>query len=112
MQEVIGRNIRLYRDQIGMNQDELAAYLQVNRVMISYYETGEREIPLPSLNKLADLFGVDLADLLQEDVSQVTAHAAFAFRADNLPAASLESIAHFRKIVRNYLKISALHQTL
>lgn len=112
MQGIIGRNIRLYRDQMGMSQDQLAAFLQANRVTVSYYETGEREVPLDTLNKMVDLFGVDLADLLEEDASNVTAHAAFAFRANELEPSALESIAHFRKIVRNYLKISALHQTL
>ncbi|GAB1447500.1 MAG: helix-turn-helix domain-containing protein [Bacteroidetes bacterium] len=106
--EVIGRNIRLFRERMGISQDELASYLGVNRVMVSYYETGEREAPVEVLNRLADLFGIDLADLLEENASHVKANLAFAFRAESFSENDLKSIANFKKIVKNYLKISDL----
>lgn len=106
--EIIGRNIRLYREQMGMNQDDLAQYLGVNRVLVSYYETGEREISLEAMNKLTDLFGIDMTELLEMNAAHVKANVAFAFRAESLSESDLESIAKFKRIVKNYLKMSDL----
>jgi predicted transcriptional regulator len=106
--EIIGRNIRLYREQMGMNQDDLAKYLEVNRVLVSYYETGEREIPIDAMNKLTDLFGIDMMDLMEMNAHHVKANVAFAFRAESINESDLESIAKFKRIVKNYLKMSDL----
>lgn len=104
----IGNNIRLYRERMGLNQSDLASYLEVQREVISYYETGTREVPIDQLLKLSTLFGIELYDLLEEDAEISKANAAFAFRADELGQSDLEQIASFRKIVRNYLGLVKL----
>ena len=63
------------------------------------------------LEKLADLFGVDLADFFEEDSNQIKANLAFAFRATDLQEKDLNEIASFRRVVKNYLKIIDLEKS-
>jgi transcriptional regulator with XRE-family HTH domain len=105
---IIGQNIKSFREKLALKQDDLADYLGVDRVNISYWENGNRQTPVNYLNKLADLFMVDLADLLEEEMEQKNASVALAFRADTLSGDDLRTIASFKKIVKNYLKMIEL----
>ena len=68
-------------------------------------ETNERTASLNNLEKLADLFGVELADLISDDGNNVTVTASLAFRADEVQVAELEQVSKLRSIVKNYLKM-------
>lgn len=103
--KTIGSNIKELRKRMGLNQDALAKYLDVHREVISYYENGSRAIPVEELVKLADLFGCQISDLINENPEAFNTCLAFAFRADELQEKDLESIAEFKKIVKNYLKL-------
>ncbi|MBI3218566.1 MAG: helix-turn-helix transcriptional regulator [Bacteroidetes bacterium] len=106
---IIGKNLAALREKRGLTQEEAAMYLGVSRPVISYYETAQREIPLIHLEKLADLFCVEVADLTAEEPSvEQQASFAFAFRTDGLSAADLQSIGSFQKVVKNYLKLKRL----
>ncbi|MDI9319045.1 MAG: helix-turn-helix transcriptional regulator [Phycisphaerales bacterium] len=102
--------IRTLREQLGYSQDAVANFLKVKREMVSYYETGARELPLGVLEKLADLFGVDLEIFFTDNVEDVNTELAFAFRANELNENDLESIAAFRKIIKNYQRITNLEK--
>lgn len=106
--ETIGQNIRHFRNQMGLSQSDVSDFLAVTREQISYYETGSRNIPLDLLERLTELFGVELNDLLADDPAQAKVATAFAFRADELEPEDLEVMASFQKIVRNYLKLHRL----
>jgi transcriptional regulator with XRE-family HTH domain len=103
--EIIGSNIKNIREAMGLSQEDLAKFLNVKRENISYYETGNRNIPSEIVTKCADLFGVDEYDLMEENAEMQIANVAFAFRADALVADDLPQIASFRKVVKNYLKM-------
>ncbi len=103
--EIVGQNIRQFRERLGFTQGSVAEFLGVAREQISYYETGTRPAPTDHLQKLADLFGVDAYDLLEADTAQQQVNVALAFRADTLTAEDLTSIAQFRRIVNNYLRM-------
>ena len=105
-----GTIIKKLREKFGYNQDAVGDYLGIQRGMISYYETGSREAPLEVLEKLADLFGVDLEIFFSEDVEEATTDLAFAFRADELNEKDLESIASFRRVIKNYQRIKNLEK--
>lgn len=100
-----GKNIKMYREKLGYNQEEMSQFLGINRVSLSQYETGEREIPLEVLNKSANLFGIELIELLESNDDYTSANLAFAFRANDLTTEDLNGIAQFQKVVRNYLKM-------
>lgn len=108
MHKTIGDNIAKIRKVQGLTQDNLASYLGVSRVQISHYERGAREISVTELNKLSDLFGVELSDLLEEDLDIQNLNLAFAFRSDNSES-DLEQIASFKKVVMNYLKMERIN---
>lgn len=111
MEKIIGENIAKLRKLNGFTQDHLASYLNVSRVQISHYERGERGISVTELNKLADLFGVELSDLLEENLEMQNLNLAFAFRSKNTES-DLEYIASFKKVVLNYLKMERLENAL
>ncbi len=107
--EFIGRNIKYYREKIGLSQEQVAAFLGVNhREQIAHYESGRTEIPVTSLNRLCDLFGIDLVSLLEEDEHNLQVDVAFAFRADEICNSDLNEISFFQKTVKNYLKLQKI----
>lgn len=103
----IGANIRKYRDLQDLNQQQLADYIGVTRELISLIESGQRDISLENLNKLADLFGIELSDLIEEDSEVQDVNLALAFRTNDSNL-DLESIASFKRIVLNYKKLEGL----
>lgn len=106
--KIIGKNVSSLREKMGISQNELAEMVGVKREMISYYETGAREIPIMLLEKLADFFRVDLTDLIEENPKVQKTNIAFAFRVSEFSQEDFESIAHFGRIVRNYFKLKEL----
>lgn len=104
-------NIVTLRKKLGLTQEAVAIFLNVKREIISYYETGSRNISLDHYEKLADLFGVELQDLLETDLTLVKVNEAFAFRATEVTNEDLQQIVIFRKIVKNHVKMfKALEQ--
>ena len=105
----VGATIKQLRESNGFTQQQLADYLGIGRVTLTHYETGQRKPPLPLLEKLATLYGLELADLLSPDATTQALNAAFAFRsAGELQPSHLEQIASFRRVVANYLKMKRL----
>jgi transcriptional regulator with XRE-family HTH domain len=102
---IIGQNIRTLREKMGLTQDALAQYLNTKREYVAYYEIGKRSIPSAQLSKLANLFCMNEYDFYEEDMQNRNINIAFAFRADELQVQDLESIAQFKKIVRNYISM-------
>jgi transcriptional regulator with XRE-family HTH domain len=103
----IGTNIRKFRDLQDLKQQQLADYIGVTRELISLIESGQRDISLENLTKLADLFGIELSDLIEEDSEVQDVNLALAFRTNDSNL-DLESIASFKRIVLNYKKLVGL----
>jgi len=104
----LGTNIRTLRENMGLSQQQLAEYLGISRGEVSYFENESRKPNLVVLEKLANLFGIDMADLLTPDAAAQALHSEFAFRASDMQAAQLEQIASFRRIVSNSMKMTNL----
>jgi len=60
----IGKRVKEYREQSGMNQQKLSEILGVARPTISQIENGERKISADELIKLSKIFGVSIETLL------------------------------------------------
>jgi len=108
MTNTIGNNIREFRTKLGLTQDELASFCGIQRTMISYYETGEREVSLLHLDKIAEFMNIDMDVFLEENPHEVKPDLALAFRANELSAPDRDSIASFKSIVKNYLKMKKI----
>lgn len=103
--EIIGQNIKLFRERFDITQDVFAGYLGVTREEVSYFENGRRNISTEIIEKAAKLFGIDEYDLYEENPENQQASVALAFRADYLETEDLKQIADFRKIILNYIKM-------
>ena len=102
---IIGQNIQQFRNRLGISQAVLSDYLAISREMLSYYETGTRNIPIDVIAKAAKIFGVDEYDLFETQNENLCVNLAFAFRSDDLTVDDLNSIADFKKIILNYLSM-------
>lgn len=103
---IIGNNILSYRKSMQLTQQDIAEYLGVTRPYITAFEKGNREVSMIHLIKLANLFYIDVSDLLEENESIKSLNSLVAFKKDSLEKNDLNAIADFRKIVKNYLKLS------
>lgn len=110
MNKIISQNLCKFRKANNFTQEQVAEYLEINRSTYSNYELGEREMPFDLLERAADLFGCDLAILLEEDEDLVDELMFCSFRIDNLSANDLKQIAAFKRIVKNYMKMNQLQQ--
>lgn len=65
--EVIGKQIRAFREKKGFSQDELAEIMEVNRSTISKVETGKFAISIDYLVKFAWYLDFDISVLEKQD---------------------------------------------
>lgn len=106
LSEIIGENIKSYRKAMGYTQKDLSEFLNVSTPSITHYEKGQREVDLVKLNKLADLFNVELSDLLERNEGVISLNAVVAYKKQKLGKGDLDTIAKFRKIVKNYIRLN------
>lgn len=112
MEATTGLVIKGLREKYRYTQDKVAEYLGIKREMISFYENEGREIPLEVLEKLSDLFGVELDVFFVDNVDEALAEVVFAFRKDDFESDDMDNMAAFGKIVKNYLKINNLYGSI
>ncbi len=64
---LLAQRLRLLRTLRGWSQETLAEQAGLHRTYISGIERGERNLGLDNLDKLAQAFGVTVAELLTSD---------------------------------------------
>jgi len=89
--EIIGGRINTLRESFGLNQAQTAKFLGIDQSYISKCEKGERQFSMDLLEKLCDLFGCRINDLLTEGKEISTLH--FSFRANAIKEEDLIAIA-------------------
>lgn len=62
---VLAQNIKNYRSQLALTQEELAKMADINRSYLAGIESGQRNTSLKTLEKIAIALGVTPADLLK-----------------------------------------------
>lgn len=105
MKTTVGNNLKLFRDYSNYKQYEIADYLGIERGAYANYESGSREMPYDLLVKISDFYGIDLSSLFEQDPVKSEENLVIAFRLKDRCEADLHEIVHFKKVVRNYLKI-------
>ncbi|MBU0765309.1 MAG: helix-turn-helix transcriptional regulator [Bacteroidetes bacterium] len=60
----IGQNIKKLREEKGLTQQQIAELVNMHRSNYSKVESGQRELSISALNKIARYFGVTLDDLV------------------------------------------------
>lgn len=103
---LIGRKIKALREKAGLNQTQLAQFLGIDQTTISKCETGERQFQVDHLERLGDLFGLPLIDLVNAETP--AAHIQIAFRANGMQVEDLNAIADIQRIALNLDEMHAL----
>lgn len=62
----IGKTIARWRSSQGMTQEQLALALDVDPVTVSRFERGVTLPSLPTINRMAGIFGIPLARMFEE----------------------------------------------
>ena len=99
MANIIGKNIKTLRVEMGLSQSNIASFLNVDQSLISKVEKGERILSADMLEKLACLFGVSI-DAIEGSAIEASS-LSFAFRSSNLSAKDLETISAINRIALN-----------
>lgn len=60
----IAENIRFFRKQAGLSQEELAASFGSRKTLISNYEIGRNTPDIETLWELADIFDITIDELV------------------------------------------------
>jgi transcriptional regulator with XRE-family HTH domain len=103
---VIGNKVKMLREKSALNQTQIAKFLGVDQSYISKCEKGERQFNVDSLEKLCNLFGCMLSDLMNIDQPVTTIN--FAFRADAIENEDLIAISDINKIALNMIQMRKL----
>lgn len=106
--EIIACNIKNMREASDYTQEEVASFLGIKRSAYSNYETGDRELPLSFMEKLADLYGCDAYLMYEEDADIVKNMLTTAFRIENASPEDMEQIAAFKRVVKNSLMMDRM----
>ena len=105
---IVSANIKRMREASRFTQEQVSKFLGIGRSAYANYETGDRELPLDVMERLADLYGCDLFLMYEQDADVVKNMLATAFRVDNLSAEDMKQIADFKSVVKSYLKMDML----
>lgn len=105
---IVGQKIRMLREQAGLSQMQIAQFLDVDQSMISKCEKGERPFQMDQLERLGNLFGISLSDLVDEE--EPVTQPQIAFHADDMQVEDLNAVADIQKIALNLQQMRVLLQ--
>ncbi|MBN1778507.1 MAG: helix-turn-helix transcriptional regulator [Clostridiales bacterium] len=104
----LGGKIKELREQSRLTQINIAGYLKVDQSLISKFESGERAISSDMLEKLVDLFGVSLSELV--DNQPTLKHLKLALRASDVTTDDLVTISVINRIALYSNMISQMNE--
>jgi Zn-dependent peptidase ImmA (M78 family)/transcriptional regulator with XRE-family HTH domain len=97
------------RERAGLSQEAAAEAVGLNRVVLSYYETGRRQPPLGVAVALARLYGMSLSELLAgvEERAEVLAASEVLYRAapQELGQRARVGVQQFSQLVDSYVEL-------
>ena len=65
--KIFGKNVKKYRQQLGISQEELANRSNLHRTYISAIECFRRSIALENIQRIADALEIETYKLFLED---------------------------------------------
>ena len=67
--KIFAHNLKKYRNELGISQEEFAERAGLHRTYISAVECGKRSIALDNVQKIADALGIEVHLLFIEDIA-------------------------------------------
>lgn len=101
----VGKNIKNLREKSGLNQKQVAEFLDLDQSMISKIEKGERNISAEVIDKLANLFCCPVSSIVYGD-EDLTCRVAF--RSNLLKKEDLEALSLINKIALNQFEMDRI----
>lgn len=101
----IGRNIKALREKSGLNQKQVAEFLDLDQSMISKIEKGERNISASLIDKLANLFFCPVSSIVYGD-EDLTCR--IAFRSNAITKEDLNGLSIINKIALNQFEMDKI----
>jgi transcriptional regulator with XRE-family HTH domain len=106
--------LRTGRERAGLSQDAAAAAAGINRVLLSYYETGRRPVPPATATALAWLYGTELDPALAAAAANTASAGAgvdvsgilFRASASVLDNTAQEGLAIFERYLGEYAELA------
>jgi transcriptional regulator with XRE-family HTH domain len=96
--------LKSLREDAGLSQPDLAAYLGLSQPTISRIESGTRAVALQELGAYADFFALDVAHILNRETSGLVL-----LRAEDSDAPCVhESVDLFRAVINDFFGARAL----
>ncbi len=102
--EIVARNIKSLREREGLTQEQLGDYLGISKEQVSYIENLKRPIDVIKLKRVADLFRVQVDDLMNEKTIKDIA-IAYSFRTDNVDGNTLKAVAFLNEFSNDLLRL-------
>jgi len=106
--KIVGKNIQRYRLVNDYTLDNIATFLEIDYETLSDFENGIGNLSVINLSRIADLFGVELDELLSENTSSIIDKT----HNHTLTDIDIQSIFEFNRIVLNYTKMKRLMGSL
>ena len=106
--------MKYLRCRMGYSLKQISSYLGISQLAYSQYENGDTAVSRDSLERLADMYGVEEYDILTCNKSLLVADMVFAFtqKEDKDKIRNLGQIASFHKIIRNYMEMCGIEKSL
>lgn len=101
----IGRNIKFLREKSGLNQKQVAEFLDLDQSMISKIEKGERNISASLIDKLANLFCCPISSIAYGDENLACR---VAFRSNAITKEDLRGLSIINKIALNQFEMDKI----
>ena len=95
-------------EKLGFSEEQVSTYLGVTRSVLRKYESNTDSIPFDVFDKLSNLYGVDMSVFFEENMDDFQQSLVCAFRTDGITPEDMHTIAKFKSIVNNYLKMCNL----
>lgn len=102
MGEYFNENLKEARERRSMTQKEVADIIGVAKSTYSLYESGNRELNVQTIKKIADTLNVSADDLLGLNTEPMTVAAHF--DGDEFTADELDDIRAYAEFVKNRRK--------
>ena len=107
MDRIISAKMKLLRERSGYTQKQIADFLNMPCTVYANYESAHKSTPLPILEAISILYGLDVCDFIDVPKSIQAFPKVSAYSADLSPE-DMKQLSEFNDIISSYTKMMKL----